>query len=532
VRAPKTLVLLARVEPAAATPRVDLSGGTATNIINRLFTAGLAYNDDRQVPYPYLAEALPQLNTDTWRVFPDGRMETTYVLRPGLTWHDGTPLSAEDFVFALRVYTDPEVGSMFEANPQRAMEDVAAPDARTVVIRWQLPYVDAGQLSGGKNGFPPMPRHILEQAMRTDASAVPGHPFWTREHIGLGPYRLERWEPGAFIDGVAFDGHALGRPRIDRVKMIWNADPNTALANLLSGNADLAADASLAFQQGVILKREWAPRQGGNVILNSDEVRYVQIQARPEYANPRAIMDVRVRKALAYAIDRQALLDGMLDGEGVIADTIVSPDTEYYPELDRILTKYPYDPRRTEQVMAEVGITRGADGLYAGATGDRFSPEVRGPLENELSILVDGWRRAGVSAQPSVTPAALATNNEYRASFPAFALTKSSLPDRTAVRKYATSDVAAPENRYGGTNKGGYSHPEFDRLNAAFQRALDRNERNKLVIDMMTFASEQLPSFPLYYDLTVVAHVAALQGPRRSSPDALEFWNIHQWEWR
>ena len=52
--------------------------------------------NERALPVPYLATALPQLETDTWRVLPDGRMETTFVLRPGLTWHDGEPLTAED----------------------------------------------------------------------------------------------------------------------------------------------------------------------------------------------------------------------------------------------------------------------------------------------------------------------------------------------------------------------------------------------------------------------------------------------------
>lgn len=523
--------MVARVEPSAATPRVDQSGGTTTGIIDRLFTAGLTYKDDQEVPHSYLAEAIPELNKDSWKVFPDGKMETTYVLRPNLTWHDGAPLTAEDFVFAYKINTDPEVGSMFEANPQRAIESVSAPDARTVVIRWKETYPEAGSLSGRKTGFPPMPRHILDEPLARDASTVPSNPYWTRDHVGTGPYKLDRWEPGAFIEGSAFDNHALGRPKIDRVKMIWAADANAALANLLSGSADFVADSALDFQQAVILKREWGANRGGSVILNSREVRYVQIQARSELARPGAILDLRVRRALAHLIDKQALLDGMLDGEGVVADTIVSPDLDYYPALDRQLMKYPYDPRRAEALMAEAGYAKGSDGVFVSA-GERFNPEVRGPVENELTILVEGWRRGGVDAQLSVTPAALATNNEYRSMFPAFAITKSSLPESTAMRKYATSDVAAPENRYGGTNKGGYSNPENDRIVAAFLQALDRTERNNLVTQGMKFASEQLPSFPMYYDLTVVAHGAALRGPTKSAPDSLEHWSIQQWELR
>src|SRR5205823_4135328 len=122
---------------------VDQSGGVAMDVASRLFTAALTYQDEREVPKPYLAEALPELNTNSWRVFPDGRMETTYVLRPNLVWHDGAPLTADDFVFALKLYNDPEASSLFERLPQQHIEDVTAPDDRTIVFRWKRPYAEA-----------------------------------------------------------------------------------------------------------------------------------------------------------------------------------------------------------------------------------------------------------------------------------------------------------------------------------------------------------------------------------------------------
>src|SRR5438093_315735 len=76
----------------------------------RLFNATLTLIDAGGTPHPYLAEALPQLNTDSWRVAPDGHMETTYPLRGNTTWHDGTPLTANDFVFSWRVYSEAQLG--------------------------------------------------------------------------------------------------------------------------------------------------------------------------------------------------------------------------------------------------------------------------------------------------------------------------------------------------------------------------------------------------------------------------------------
>src|SRR5262245_5352195 len=154
---------------------------------------------------------------------------------------------------------------------------------------------------------------------------------------------------------------------------------------------------------------------------------------------------------------------------------------------------------------------------------------MRGTIQNEAAILVDSWRRAGIDAQLSVTSATLATDNKYRSEFPGFAITNSVMQEPTAVQKYATSVIAAPENRYGGTNKGGYSHPEYDRLLDGFTAALARDERNRYTIQIMKFASEQVAGIPLYYQLEPTAFTSALQGPVKSSPGALNYWNIHSW---
>src|SRR5437868_13600897 len=98
--APRTLVMAHRYEVAnMATKVVQSNGPTNTT---RPFNGSLTLIDDKGQPLPYLAEALPALNTDTWRVSADGKMETTYRLRSGLTWHDGAPLNADDFVFAYK----------------------------------------------------------------------------------------------------------------------------------------------------------------------------------------------------------------------------------------------------------------------------------------------------------------------------------------------------------------------------------------------------------------------------------------------
>src|SRR2546422_5456927 len=154
--------------------------------------------DSSGVIHPYLAETLPQLNAESWRLFPDGRMETTYRLKPNLTWHDGQPLTAEDFVFSWRVYSTPELGHATQP-PLHAIDEVVALDAQRFVIRWKLPYPDATTLSARDRELPALPRHILgadfEQIAATGPDAIANDPFWSRAYVGAGPYKLERWEP-------------------------------------------------------------------------------------------------------------------------------------------------------------------------------------------------------------------------------------------------------------------------------------------------------------------------------------------------
>jgi peptide/nickel transport system substrate-binding protein len=105
----RTLVAAVRVEPATLAMRTLHPSGVALYLSKGMFNAGIAYLDDKAQPLPHLAEALPKLNTDSWKIAPDGHMETTYRLKAGTKWHDGQPLTADDFVFAWRVYTTPGI---------------------------------------------------------------------------------------------------------------------------------------------------------------------------------------------------------------------------------------------------------------------------------------------------------------------------------------------------------------------------------------------------------------------------------------
>ena len=525
-RAARTMVIAIRAEPPTLAQKVLGSGvGTSYATTQRLFNATLSILDERGTAQPYLAETLPRLNTDSWRLFPDGRMETTFRLKPNVIWQDGTPLSAEDFVFAREVYASPQVG-ISNASPQNLIAEVTAPDARTLVIHWSRSYPAAGTLA--EADFPPLPRAILEAQFHQDPAALVKHSYFTLDYVGLGPYRVTQWLPGAHIEAVAFDAHILGKPKIDRIRVMFISDTNTALASVLADEVQFATDSVIRFEQGLTLRREWAASRAGTVLVKTGSYRGAWFQLRPEVASPAAVLDLRVRRALAHAISRPDVNDALFEGQGIMTELpFISPAAAYIAEVDRASVKYPFDLRASEQLMGEAGFRKGPDGTYAGVTFEirTLSDTQR---EKEMAVLADGWRKAGFPFTESTLRSTQAADNEARATFPSL-FTYSTSSGEYSLTGFVSTAIGSADNRWIGTNRGGWVNRDFDRVAASFADAIEPNERVRHVAEMARIMTEDLPNIPLLFDSATDAHVAAVRGPRVGVPDSLISWDIQDW---
>ncbi|MBM2809967.1 MAG: hypothetical protein HW416_726 [Chloroflexi bacterium] len=534
----RTLIVGIEFEPFTLAALHPSTSGASSTFIIRPFNALIDFIDDKGIPSAYLAEALPRFNTDTWRVFADGRMETRYTLRPGVTWHDGTALSAEDFAFAFRAASTPNAGFALSASPPlNLIDDVAAPDDRTIIIRWKQLYPDAAvlQSGGSRMGLPPFPRHILEGPLTTQLDTFAIHPYWTREFIGLGPYKLDKWELGSYVEGIAFDKHVGGRPKIDRIRLTFIDDPNTVLANMQAGALHIAADA-LSFEQAIQLKRAWAPTQGGTVVITATSMRKILFQLRPEYQNQRALSDLRVRKALAHAVDKDIIRDTYWDGEVMMLDSIFDPRLAYWPAIDAATLKYRYDPRESERLMNEAGYARGGDGLYASASQGRFEAQLRGSQgSSERPIVAASWRQAGFDAVETTLSAAQARDPEAQSNFPSMSLTATGADENNQTAMMLTGQIGNPENRWRGANRAGWSSAEYDRLVDAFNTTLDPQERIPQRAAISRLLTEELPAVNMSFNPNSTVYVAALRGPSNGAvlgTTGLTAWNIVDWELR
>jgi peptide/nickel transport system substrate-binding protein len=500
--------------------RTTLAGGA-----KRLVNAGLTLKDNQDIARPYLADAVPQLNTDTWRLFPDGRMETTYRLRPNLTWHDGTALSAEDFVLAWRVYRQPSL-DVFEKEPQSRMDDLSAPDDRTIVIRWNTSTIEGGQLD-----FPPVARHFVARPYEdllagvTTNEAFLSLPYWRAEYVGLGPYKLSQWELGAFLQFDAFPGHALGRPRIDRVVIVGLPDENVMMTSVLARKVDFTLSLAIRFEHAQVLLKEWHTNKQGIVVLEQTQRRFTEIQWRPAYLKVPAFTDLRVRKAIAFSLDRQAIVDGLFDGLIPPSDSFVFPTAANFAETERTIAHYPLDLRQAESLLNDAGWRKGTDGVYANAGGERFAFEhmaVQGDQNNrQNAIMSDSWRQAGFDVRQTTLSTALSGDGEARGTFPGLSTVSGG-----GFNSFSTSVLSSPATRWVGTNRSGFSHPEYDRLYEAYLTGLDASEQLRLEVQMMKVVTENVGGIFLFLGPGAFAYRSDLVGPAAGNI----IWNVHDWD--
>lgn len=503
-------------------------GGTGVADYSFMFAAKLVHYDQLGNPVPVLVEEIPSLERGTWKVFPDtNRMETTYRLRP-TTWHDGTPFTADDVVFTWRTIMHPELPAE-NREPEKYIENVEVVDPRTVRVLWKEPFVFANAWD-----LEPTPKHILEPVFQRELLAFANAPYWSREWVGLGPYKLAGWVEGSYLRGVANQDFALGAPKIRELFIYFIPDANQAVARMLAGAIDVTLGNLIRVDEGLVLKQQMEPSGEAAVMAIPTKHRYGEFQYRAPQPPPSR--DARVRRGLIHALDRQLLVETLLQGLTTPADMYLAPNDAAFGDADRVIAKYPLDRGRAQALLQEAGWTRGAGGVLQNPTGERFDLEVRTTEETqntkEAQIIADFWKQVGVNTEIEIIPRARQNDQEYRAKFPGISLSATSIaPDW--MDKWQSERIASEANRWRGGNRGAYSRLEMDRMYREYITTIDPVQRQRTLVEMVKFASEDVTYVPLYYQVDVHAIRTGLKGlvPRWPGQSGMAF-NVHEWFWQ
>jgi peptide/nickel transport system substrate-binding protein len=501
------------------------TGGETGSETRWMFNSALTYYDPEGATHPMMAQRVPTRDNGDWVINADGTMVTTYRLRPNMRWHDGTPITAQDFSFAYQVYIDPALP--FRSELEKRMSAVEATDDHTLQIKWSESYAFANAL--GMMDLTPLPRHRLEEKYRTDKANFAAADDWTTAYVGSGPFRLERWDAGVRIVARAYEDWFLGPPRIDTIEVRFIGDPSTVLANLLAGEIDFTGSPPLRVNEAIVARDQWATAGVGYIKKWDQRLRYLEYQYHEVPNWQRVVTDPRVRQALMHAIDRQQLADVMTSGLGGVGDVWALPKDPIYPEAERVVAKYPFDPQRAVAILQELGWTRQSGGSLTNSAGQTLDIDVNsGSAEPQVpTIIADAWKAVGINAGLDMVPTAQLNDPRVRSSY-AGARVGQRGPTMDGFH-FLTSKIPQPP-RFNEANYGSFSDPEVDRLQNLAVTSFDEGERRQAAIGVNQRLAELAAYTPLYYQADVLAAKSRLTGPIGPGlGQAGITWNIFEW---
>lgn len=525
--APKRLTAAIKSTPPHLVERINPAsiGYAGAGELDQLIGVGFAGADGLGGLEPRLAQAVPSIENGLWKLHPDGRMETTWTIRENARWHDGHPISSEDFAFTARVDRDKDV-PVSRLLAWDYVEDVRAIDSRSVVATWKQQFVDADQLFA----VPPLPRHLLEDAYLADRSSLGHQAYFTREYVGTGPFKVREWSDGSQVILVAFDDYVLGRPRIDELTVRFIAESTPLAANILAGAVELTIGRNLSLDQALQIRDQW--REGKPEIGHKN---WIMIYPQLLNPSPKVVGDLRFRRALMHAMNREEMAGSLMGGLTTIAHTLLNPGQPEFAELERTVPHYDYDPRRAAQLIEELGYTRSAGGTYQGTAMEALSVEIRTSQGDDLQeksmfSAADYWQRIGVVVDAVPVPPQRSLDREYRNTYPAFDV-KRQPNDTEAFRRMRSSQTPLPENAYTGSNYARYMNPEFDRLIDSYFVTIPKVERVEIVAALARHIAENLVLMGLFYQAEPTMVGSRVRNVRVEKVGGSTYMgNAHEWD--
>jgi len=487
-------------------------------------------NHDAQ-PIPMLAEQLPSLNDGTWVVNADGTMQVTWKLRRNVKWHDGTPFTARDVRFSWELAQDTTL-PLARRPSHTNITAIDVPDDYTAVMHWKISNTYAHVFTTSDLYF--YPEHIVRPLWEPgQGDRMLSNDFFHGGFIGLGPYKVERWNDDNSIVFRAFDDYFLGRPKIDALTFYQFDASQPLLTRLLSGQLQMGSAYGLTFDDGETVQQQWESTGEGKVYWTP--VSLQRLVLPPD--NP-LFQDVRVRRALFHAFDREEMNRTLFSGNVVVANSLLHPNEPGFKEAEPVITRYPFDPRQALALFEAAGWRRGSDGVLANDAGERFDINYRVPVNNQEYLHVQGamadyWKDVGVRTNFDNVAVSLYNDAEDLAKYRGVSIRGGSTTVAALFRRWHSSFIPRAENRYLGDNQAQWNNPQADQLLDRIEATFDQTKKNQLLAQLAKLFTDELPCLPLYYQAEPVAvHKSLLNARPRpnSSGQNNTTWDCYQWD--
>jgi peptide/nickel transport system substrate-binding protein len=485
-------------EPTSVDPHF-YNFGPNNGFSRHLFDALLFFDKDDNLR-PGLAESWKAVDDKTWE----------FKLRQHVTWHDGSPFTADDVVFTFeRAKTVPRSPNSFATFiGARVVEKV---DDQTV--RFRSPGPDPLILNN-------MPNVMIVSA-KHGRSATTDDYNTGKAAIGTGPFKFAEFIPGDRVTVTRNDTY--WGPKSEWPRVIFKAIRNDTarMAALLAGDVDvveniptadmarLRADPTISVSSAVSTRMMY---------LHLDRHRDVSphITAKDGKPIPNPLHDLKVRQALSTAINRQAIVDRLMEKEAVVAAQFL---TDRYPGASTKLKPQAYDPNRARELLAAAGYPNGFKMTLHGPNG-RYPNDAK-----VLEAMAQMFVRVGIEVQVEAMAPAIffsRASNGGPGGVPEFSLifagggSSTAEPSSALIALLLTNDRA---RGLGAANRGRYSNSKVDQLTLDALAVMDGVKRNAMLAEATEIAFDDLGMIPLY----IVNNTWAARKPISVEPRSDEF---------
>ncbi|HVJ07020.1 MAG TPA: ABC transporter substrate-binding protein [Acidisarcina sp.] len=474
---PNTVTMLIESSPANLDPRIGTDG--QSEHIDALIFDALVRRDEHFNVQPWLAERWETPNPQTY----------IFHLHSGVHFHDGRLLTARDVKWTLDTILHGPIITA-KAGAFQNIESVEAPDATTVIVRLKKP--DAAllwNLSDGAIGIVP------EGSGREFGQ----HP------VGSGPYRFVRMEQDKEVVLERSSTSWQPQPNIEHIRFAVVPDAITRALEMEKGSADVCINALTADMTNALMKRpDLVVETKPGTVLN-----YISFNV----SDP-ALRDVRVRQAIAYAINRPLIIHSLWRDRARSAESLLPPDHwAWSPNLPH----YDYDPQHANSILDEAGLKRGPDGVRFHLTLKTSTDETSRLL---AMILQQELRQIGIELEVRSFEFASFYADITRGAFQVYTLRWQGGNEDPDIFRYAYHTASLPPH---GANRGRYLNPALDQLLNDAAKVSDQNQRRRDYEQAQQILARDLPSINLWYLDTVMIHNRRLEDLQPSSSGNFDF---------
>ena len=445
-----------QTDPVGLDPHITNATSTR-NMLENVYDTLVMFDSSLQI-VPGLAES--------WTASDDG-LTWTFTLREGVTFHDGTPLTASDVKFSIERIKDPAIASP-RADDFAVVESIETPDDRTVVMHLTEPFSPLlSKLAASLNVI--VSQAAVEEFGDLQENVIGTGPFRVVEYLPQTRMVLERNED---FWGTDADGNAL--PYLDGIEFVFYPDATARTTAIQTGNADFIEYVPAADVE--ILRADPSVEVVGGLSANFRSI-YFNVERAP-------FDDVNVRRALSYAIDEQAVVDLALFGTGGVPATGTTiPASNYYGVSDS-----PYVGR--DVVAAREA--RAASGYPDGFEFDLYVTSTYDFLRTPAEVIQANLAEIGVTANIVAEDWSIYLPKVLEGDFAATILGESgqSDPDDFLFNVFYTDN---------GGNLGNYSNPELDALLEQGRQVSDQEERRAIYVEAQELILDQAPHVFLFH---------------------------------